>query len=441
MTQFRVLPIRRGDAYLLKSKRGNYLVDGGAYGCGLPKMLQDRKTRKLRAAICSCCCPERLGGILELLESDFHATEYWLPESLGVLIETARRFNGDWNGWLDTMNNKRENQPSPDHQRLWPDRAHPLSENHSQRYMEAATALIGLALTACLGHSPYGTPSRNAFFGGATTPDQGMEHHFCITLATLFDRISSGGQKGQAPMNHFIKKMGWELFFGHEPEDLALLCGRLLHAKSDQMPGGSARSTRSTVRALSMAAMTATLLSKTSARLRFFRHTKRKEDNLIARNPLKCINGIEVSPLSDLEPITTPKMLALQTQKMAARKNGLVFQYGDAKCGVLFCGDTRMNFLEKTERISLDRPTVIAAPRQGSSAADRAYDFIHSQHPTLDVWVRSHFSNARKISVYFKKRPNKICLNNCRNLTLQEILLQFTDSRWNRISGDDCACG
>ena len=103
MTQFRVLPVRRGDAYLLQSRRGSYLVDGGAQGSLLPEMLTDRLVRKLRVAVCSSTCSERLGGILEIMEAEFPVVEYWFPEKVELVPEMAHRFNGDWDGWLKLL--------------------------------------------------------------------------------------------------------------------------------------------------------------------------------------------------------------------------------------------------------------------------------------------------------------------------------------------------
>ncbi len=89
MTQFRVLPVRDGDAYLLKSRRGSYLVDGGGLGCGLPELLRERKVRKLRAAICSSARPEKLGGILELIGSGQAVSEFLVSGSGGGLAGTG----------------------------------------------------------------------------------------------------------------------------------------------------------------------------------------------------------------------------------------------------------------------------------------------------------------------------------------------------------------
>lgn len=91
MTQLRILPVRRGDACLLHSRRGSYLIDGGGGENNLPEMLSDRKIKSLRAAICTSSNEERIGGILELMASEKTVSEYWLPADLERLIQSAIR--------------------------------------------------------------------------------------------------------------------------------------------------------------------------------------------------------------------------------------------------------------------------------------------------------------------------------------------------------------
>ena len=440
MTQFRVLPIRRGDAYLLKSSRGGYLVDGGEHGCELPELLEDRKVRKLRAAICTSACQERLGGILELLDSGHNVAEYWLPEGLEAITEMARRFNGDWEGWLKLLD-KDSTKPAISSQQPWPKLLQTGPPNDVQRRLEGASVLIGLALTACLGWSTYTNLSRETYWGhGRRDPMAGLTHYFNWTLEILSDRAARRWRENKTPITRILRRMGWQLYHGGGPEDLALLCGRLLLAESELLPGGDERGTRAIVQGLAMAAMTAALLAKTTPKLRFFRQTGRLETTLVPRHPIKCVNGIEVSPLEGLAPTATPQALLNEAQFLSAHRNGLVFQYGDPDCSVLFCSDTRMSFLPQNHKFQLDRPTVITAPRQGTCSSERAYNFIASTNPRRDVWVRSHYSNARKVSSDFKKQHNKTCLNNCVHLTLQEILIEYADNQWTHLAGGGCVC-
>ena len=92
--------MRRGDALLLKSGRGTYLIDGGDLSGQLPTMLRERRVGNLRAAVCTFPTPERLGGILDLLADGYPIKECWLPARIGIVKGMARTFNGDWPGWF-----------------------------------------------------------------------------------------------------------------------------------------------------------------------------------------------------------------------------------------------------------------------------------------------------------------------------------------------------
>ncbi|MDC0336447.1 hypothetical protein OAN24_06110, partial [Pseudodesulfovibrio sp.] len=423
MTQFRVLPVRRGDAFLLVSPRGDYLVDGGELGNGVPKMLDDRKARKLRAVICTSACSERLGGVLELMEAGHTVSEYWLPQGLELLIEMGRRFNGDWEGWLHLLGNGSDT-PSSDTDKGWARFVQMLPQNETQRRLEGAAVLIGLGMVACLGWSPYSKLSRKALWGEDHRDSlYGLSRFFNWTLELLTERAASRWRENKTAMSRIINRLGWRLFHGGGPEDLALLCGRLLLAESELLPGGDERGTRAVVQGLAMASMTAALLTKNSAKLRFFRHTGQLEEHLVPRHPVRCINGVEVNPLIGLAPTAAPQTILHEARALSGHREGLVFQYGDSDCSVLFCSDTRMTFLNKIQRLELDRPTVITAPRQGSYIADRAYNHIESSVPKKNIWVRTHNPGMRKVSSFFTDQEHKACLHNCQDLTLQEILL------------------
>jgi len=437
--QVRVLPARRGGAYLLRCRRGGYLVDGGAQDNLLPEMLADRKVKNLRAVICSSSNPERVGGILELLEAGYPVTEYWLPSRLEVLPELARRFNGDWDGWLDLLGWPHSWRDSG--RNAW-NRCDKIDlEDDSRRRLEGAAVLTALALTACLGWAPYKKIERSDFYAGCKEDDlSGLTQFFCGVLELLTGRAIVR-RKGETGRTDFcLRRMGLRFFKGGSLEDLILACGRLLCVEAGLLPNGGQKSSRTIVQGLAMAAMTSAMMAKSSSRFRFFRRTGNLEDHFVPKHPIKCLNGKEDSPLSRLNSVSTPEMIFREARRLSGLTEGLVFQYGDAQCGVLFCGDTKMAFLNKGQVLKLDRPTVIVAPRQGNCFSESAYGRIVSMDPHTDIWVRSHVSYARKVSESFKEKPNKICLANCAHRTVQEILLSFNDGHWNCDSGGSCFC-
>lgn len=453
MTQFRVLPIRTGDAYLLCGARGGYLVDGGGLSCGLPAMLADRRVRKLRAAVCSLACPERLGGVLELMEAGHAVAEYWLPEGIESLSGAACRFNGDWAGWRRLALG---GGALPDLPVFLPDALSGLASlpplgaqpDPAMRRLRGAAMLIALAL-ACLDGDPDGDAMAAALSlligdtaaGHCVSGTEGCLGRFLgCALVVLAARAASrsrpgpGGKKAQCVAVYRL--LSGPGVSGRGLPGLALLCGRLLLAGAS---GSSARA--AIVRGLALTAMTAALLSVQRARLRFFAPCPWSQSGLVARHPIKCLNGVETAPLAGLPERVGPETLLHRVERLADPDNGLVFVYGDAGCGALFCGDTRLMFLSRGETLRLDRPTVVAAPRRGSVTADRAYGAIVSGDSGRDVWVRGFLPASRKVAPGFKAQGVKICLNNCRTQAMQEILLEFAGGRWNREAGDECVFG
>lgn len=434
MTEFRVLPIRCGDAYFLKSRRGDYLFDGGVDGGGITELLSDRSTRRLRAAVCTSACRERLGGILDLMENGNSIAEYWLPSSLKELTSKAAQFNNDWSGWAqesiriprpDKLNNIRQILHFP---------------LRSSGWLDGSCHLIRLATAICL-NSPaqihiHPTPRRQ----WTDTADNPTTPFLTMMLELLADRACLRWRNNRTAINSIFRRMGWRFFNGGGDADMAILCGRLLLAEADLLAGGEERGAQSLVTTLALTAMTAALIAKTSPKVRFIRDCKQLEEHLMPRHPIRCINGKEEHRRFEYTGKTTPKSLLRTIKSMTGHKGSLVFQYGDSDCGALMCGDTKLTFLKNGERLQIDRPTVIAAPRQGSPASERTYAHIESTAPERDIWVRSHFSNSRKISVLFKEQPDKLCLFNCRNQTLQEVMLQFSNSAWLPIAGGNCAC-
>jgi hypothetical protein len=439
VTQFRVLPVRCGDAYSLQGSRGSYLVDGGVQGGALPEMLGDRRMKKLRAAMCSSVCPERLGGLLDLMDAGWPVTEYWLPDALEVLPELARRFNCDWNGWL-VMLGLPESGDGVDNDGCRGDVAL-LPDDKSRCRLEGAALLIGLGTVACLGRSPYNNLSRRAIFcGNSVDPSLGVTRFLGKTLGILSDRAGARGRSQTPVVERVLRRAGWRLLSGGSLEDMALACCDFLHAESELMTGGKGNGLRTVIDGLILAARAATMMAKSTSRFRFFRQTGKREDHFVSRHPFKCHNGQEGSLLPQLASVSSPEMILKELERMGGRNEGLVFQYGDARCGALFCGDTKMNFLGKGHSVLLDCPTVVTAPGQGNSSFDSAYARIVSRDSSRDIWVRSHFSYARKVSDCFKEKEEKFCLNNCFHYAVHEIVLSYSDGRWNRETNGSCFC-
>ncbi len=412
-------------------------MDGGEYGYDLPELLEERRVKRLRAAICSSACSERLGGILELLEADYAISEYWLPDNVERIIESACRFNRDWRAWVQHLSDGDYGPVNPPCT-LW--KGSRAFVDSDSRQLEGAAVLAGLATMAILMNTSCSVQEQN-YFNDGHLESTALTQYFSHLVEILAERASMRRYDAEGVSSHSTRLLGYRLFCGGGPEELARLCGQLLLAEAALLPGGGERGLRATVQGLALAVMAAALISCHSPRIRSFRHTGQREDYLVPRHPVLCLNGIEVDPLDGIPEDVSPLYLSLLARQISGRRGGLVFQYGDIGCSALFCGDSRMMFLNKGESVALDRPTVVAAPRQGTVSAERAYAHIGSKVPDSDVWVRSYFSNARKISASFKEQGNKVCLNNCHDLTLQEILLSFETGRWRISAGGVCFCG
>lgn len=417
MTQFRVLPAWRGDAFLLKSSRGSYLVDGGDFSDNLCRMLRERRVGKLRAAVCTFPSPERLGGILDLLDGGYPVRECWLPQRLGVLERMALAFNGDWSGWMalsgqpDALALSTDSPPAPC----------PLEGD-----LAGAATLIALSVGAVLGSLP--DRESNAPF-----------NIIVMALESLSRRAAArwSGQAGAA--GKIMRGIGHGLLGGGGVRDLALLCCRLLLAELDGLSGGDVR--RGVVQGLVLAAMSSIVVSGGETRVRYFRRSLHRVQSLVPRHPFVCLNGAEAC-LDDFGPGTvTPADILCEAERLSGNGRGLVFQFGSGECGALFCSDSKLSFLGSEDSIVLGGPTVITAPNHGGPAAEKAYSRIQSLHPEQDCWVRTHYSYARKISDTFKEQLNKLCLNNCVHRTAQETLLEFREGRWQVLAGGSCVCG
>lgn len=89
-TRFRALPVLSGDAFLLGCSRGKYLIDGGDAPNGLlPRLLDARGAKALRAVICTSTAGHHFGAVPDLLEHGRPVRELWLPASLGRLCRAG----------------------------------------------------------------------------------------------------------------------------------------------------------------------------------------------------------------------------------------------------------------------------------------------------------------------------------------------------------------
>ena len=419
MTLFRMLPVRCGDAYLLKSRRGSYLIDGGSQGGYLPDMLHERSVGKLRAAVCSFPCNERLGGILDLMEADYRVSEYWLPEWVDCMPALARRFNRDWRGWLDQCGWPMPFEVSAP---VWS--SAPVA--WSGDWIESAAGLVALGVAAATGQVPSGQSGPSQIFKDSVA---------ILTKGVVGEMAARTGGVGGA-----LRILGRSVWEVSGVEGMALLCGHLLHHLAGNTPNSSSKRGRSAAGGLALAVMALALTSRLGQGIRFFRQTGRFEEYLVPRHPLRVVNGVQVPSCPPVEEFVTPEALFAAACHPYAQGKGLVLQYGEAECGALLCGDTTLSFLKRSHSLPLNRPTVIAAPRQGSASSQRVYDCIHSEDPASNIWLRSHVSYSRKVADAFKEQPNKLCLNNCAYRTVQEVLLSFTDGKWKRLAGTPCLC-
>ncbi len=111
-----------------------------------------------------------------------------------------------------------------------------------------------------------------------------------------------------------------------------------------------------TVRGLACAAMAATVISRLNGKLRFFHRTDRLEEELVPRHPLRCLNGVETEPLKGMKGKVVSSDLLRDAGRFSGVREGLVFQYGDADCGALLCGDGKMRFLGRRNCCILTGP-------------------------------------------------------------------------------------
>jgi beta-lactamase superfamily II metal-dependent hydrolase len=89
--KFTALPVKRGDAFLLRSQCGTVLVDAGQNRTHILKLLKHERITKrhINLLVCTHYDADHINGIIGILESqDFTFDEIWLPEILGSLSYT-----------------------------------------------------------------------------------------------------------------------------------------------------------------------------------------------------------------------------------------------------------------------------------------------------------------------------------------------------------------
>lgn len=414
-TVFRALPVRRGDAFLLRTGRGAYLFDGGNLGGGLPAMLRERLVGKLRSVVCTSASPERLGGVLDLMDAGYPVGEYWLPESLLDLTTAARGFDGGFPDWLARCCLPVSAEPPFPILPTLPPVAGDVP-------LSGGATLALLCAAACRRVLP---PVPRPSTPGAV---------FLAVMAQLMDGPSGGGRRQLRDMLLATLSSRRE-----DAPELAVLCGRMLAAEAEKLPVAGRDPRRDVARGLALAVVAEGLLTR-PVPVRFFRQTNRMEEHFVPLHPLMCLNGV---PAPEGERKVLPASAGTvfrAARRLSGPGSGLVFRYGSGRCGALFCSDSSMAFLGRGNALPVDRPTVISAPQLGGVGNDDAYARIASRNPGKDVWVRSHVSFARKVSEEFRRLPVKYCLRNCGDRTVQELLLAFTGKGWKKLSGSDCTC-
>ncbi|WP_272700960.1 hypothetical protein [Desulfovibrio sp. Fe33] len=417
LTIFRMLPASSGDACLLTTRRGTYLFDGGTLRGDLSGMLRERRVGKLRVAVCTSASPERLGGILELMESGYPVGEYWLPDSLRALAEAARGFDGGFPDWFVRCGWSVPVEASFP----MPNTMSPVQGGHP---LSACAELALLGAAACTGRLP-----------AEPRPLSPAETFPAVSRMLLSSREAAGNDGLVRMCLDALDRKG-----GQDLSACAVLCGRLLADRAEGLAPSTRRVARQAGMTLALAVMAEGLLARGDIRVRWFRQTGRLEEHLVARHPVMCLNGVEAREIRT-EPLRVSASAMLQAaRRISISGNGLVFRYGDADCGVLVCGSSRLSFLGRRGFLSLARPTVIAAPQQGDSGGEGAYGRIRSADPGADVWVRANGFRSRRVAEGFLRQPIRYCLRNCRNRTMQEILLVFDRGRWRHLAGGPCTC-
>lgn len=102
--EFIALPVKEGDAFLLRVPTGTYLVDGGKAKNGkIIKLLKEQGVHGLTAAILTHTDADHLNGIHDLMKYRFPVWEYWLPSTwLDIAYIVSRNKNINLDDWIKT---------------------------------------------------------------------------------------------------------------------------------------------------------------------------------------------------------------------------------------------------------------------------------------------------------------------------------------------------
>lgn len=416
MLQFRALPVERGDAFLLATGRGAYLVDGGSGSeRQLAGMLRSRGVKKLRAAIITHFDPDHVDGVLSLIGQGFSITECWLPQSLAEVCRTAVGLPCDMRGWHEAEDAAPTELPAPKQGEGADETA------VRELFLAGGRKLAGLALDCALRISGKGEPEDfEALWQGIRGS---MERHSAPdAYFSVARKLISGSRESVFDMARDIRGGN-----GYR------LCAVAAATEARLQPTGPLGEL---CQSLSLAAQSALLLWDSPSRLRFFSLESERVDYLIPHSHMMCLNGVQVTPRS-VPGQSRPEDLISLARGLAEDRFSRVFRYGDRDCSVLFCSDSSLPFLSTKSRMELDRPTLVTAPRHGGTSCDRVYPLIESRSPEEDVWVRSHNPGQYKTSEWFKGMNRFYCLN-CGGSLLQEIAAEHDGRRWRVLSGNTC---
>lgn len=416
MLQFRALPVERGDAFLLATERGAYLVDGGGGSeKQLAGMLRSRGVKKLRAAIVTHFDPDHVDGILSLIGQGFPITECWLPQSLADVCRSAVGLNCDMRRWHEAEDAAPTELPAS--------RESDVQDSGPVRniFYSGGRRLAGLALDCALRLSEKGSPQDfDALWQGISTcTDQNCAPDAYFSVAR---KLISGSRES-------VFDMARDICGGNGYR----LCAVAAVAACKAQPAGALTEL---CQSLSLAAQSALLLWDSPSRLRFFSLESERVDHLIPHSHMMCLNGVEVAPRSVPGSSDAEELISL-ARGLVEDRFSRVFRYGDRECSVLFCSDSSLPFLSAKSRMELDRPTLVTAPRHGGTSCDRVYPLIESRTPEEDVWVRTHNPGQYKTSEWFKGMKRFFCLN-CGGSLLQEIAAEHDGRSWRVLSGNTC---
>lgn len=415
MLHYRGLPVAAGDAHLLMSERGAYLIDGGSGGSGLQSMLRSRGVKRLRAAVVTHFDPEHAEGVVSLLARGFPLTECWVPEVLLHVCRAAAGLSCDSAMWRRTVD---------EHQPEFPDLRSASSGRVSADGVRTVLAAGGRALTrlamdCSLSHA-----------GGAVQPE------LDALRARLFEPDPVQDDFLDVLVRGFLLDMDQsaKMLSLCSEDEAHLLCASVAGATCARAARPDADSALGVL--LSLLARAALQLGEFPGRVRFFSCEERLVEHLVPHHHMLCLNGREVSPAVSPFP-ASPVRLASAVAGVADDRFCNVYRFGIANGAALFCSDSSLPFLGADERLELDRPTLVAVPRHASPTCDRAYPLLKTDNPEEHVWVSSHVPSNRKCSQWFMGMPRSFCVN-CRGSLVKEVVAELDSAGWLVLSGNTC---